>query len=237
MKMRQKREGFKGQRIVVVPRPVLERTARDPLLKGLLPTDAGYYPKAKGHICAREEGAPETIFIYCAEGKGWCEIGGRWHDVVANQLLVVPAFTPHVYGAAKTIPWTIHWFHAVGTNMPFYLERLGVAKEKPVVSLAGDVYLFSLFEEVVEALEGAPKSALPGIVAGWLDASDASVRLALLKLITGGLRVGVSARLAKVALAEMGSVAADDVEEVWHGLAPPYLPHRRSLDHSRPLLW
>jgi DNA ligase 1 len=78
--------------------------------------------------------------------------------------------------------------------------------------------------EVVEALETAPKSALPGIVAGWLDAADASTRLALLKLITGGLRVGVSARLAKIALAEIGGVAADDVEEVWHGLAPPYLP-------------
>ncbi|HSU06190.1 MAG TPA: ATP-dependent DNA ligase, partial [Acetobacteraceae bacterium] len=78
--------------------------------------------------------------------------------------------------------------------------------------------------EVVEALEGAPKSALPGIVAGWLDASDASVRFALLKLITGGLRVGASGRLAKIALAEIGGVDADDVEEVWHGLAPPYLP-------------
>ena len=77
--------------------------------------------------------------------------------------------------------------------------------------------------EVVEALEAAPKSALPGIVAGWLDASDASVRLALLKLITGGLRVGASARLAKIALAEIGSVDPDEVEEVWHSLAPPYL--------------
>jgi len=51
-----------------------------------------------------------------------------------------------------------------------------------------------LLPEVVEALETAPKSALPDLVAGWLDASDASVRLALLKLITGGLRVGASAR-------------------------------------------
>jgi DNA ligase-1 len=76
--------------------------------------------------------------------------------------------------------------------------------------------------EVVEALETAPKVRLPDVVAGWLDASDASVRLALLKLITGGLRVGVSARLAKIALAEIGGVDPDEVEEVWHGLAPPY---------------
>jgi DNA ligase-1 len=78
--------------------------------------------------------------------------------------------------------------------------------------------------EVVEALETAPKQALPGLVAGWLDASDASVRLALLKLITGGLRVGASARLAKIALGEIGKIDADAVEEVWHGLTPPYLP-------------
>jgi DNA ligase-1 len=78
--------------------------------------------------------------------------------------------------------------------------------------------------DVVDTLRAATKADLPGIVAGWLDASDASVRLALLKLITGGLRVGASARLAKIALAEMAThpVAADDIEELWHGLAPPY---------------
>jgi DNA ligase-1 len=78
--------------------------------------------------------------------------------------------------------------------------------------------------DVVAALETAPKAALPGLVAGWLDASDASARLALLKLITGGLRVGVSAGLARAALAELGGVTTQAIEEVWHGLAPPYLP-------------
>jgi DNA ligase 1 len=78
--------------------------------------------------------------------------------------------------------------------------------------------------EVVETLETAPKAALPGLVAEWLDCADASTRLALLKLITGGLRVGASSRLAKIALAEIGGVTADDVEEVWHGLEPPYAP-------------
>lgn len=79
--------------------------------------------------------------------------------------------------------------------------------------------------EVVETLVSSPKAEIPGIVARWLDASDASVRLALLKLITGGLRVGASARLARVALAELAEgVSADDIEEVWHALAPPYRP-------------
>jgi DNA ligase-1 len=80
--------------------------------------------------------------------------------------------------------------------------------------------------EVVQTLLSTPKSELPAIVAGWLDASNVSVRYALLKLITGGLRVGASARLAKIALAELagGRLEADDIEEVWHGLAPPYRP-------------
>jgi len=76
--------------------------------------------------------------------------------------------------------------------------------------------------QVVQALEQTPKAALPDLVAGWLDRLDAATRLAVLKLITGGLRVGVSARLAKIALADMGGVPPDAVEEVWHGLVPPY---------------
>lgn len=78
--------------------------------------------------------------------------------------------------------------------------------------------------DVVGTLTETPKTALPAVVADWLDVCDASERLALLKLITGGLRVGASARLAKIALGEMAGVAADDIEEVWHGLTPPYGP-------------
>ncbi len=78
--------------------------------------------------------------------------------------------------------------------------------------------------EVVQALLTTPKAELPRVLAGWLDASDSSTRYALLKLITGSLRVGASARLAKTALAELagGAVEADHIEEIWHGLAPPY---------------
>ena len=58
----------------------------------------------------------------------------------------------------------------------------------------------------------------------WLDTLDATGRWALLKLVTGGLRVGVSARLAKTALGKAFGVSADDIEEIWHGLEPPYRP-------------
>ena len=76
---------------------------------------------------------------------------------------------------------------------------------------------------IVEQLHETSKSALPLQLALWLDALDETGRWALLKLITGGLRIGVSARLAKTAVAAMGGLDPNDVEEVWHGLKPPYL--------------
>jgi DNA ligase-1 len=77
--------------------------------------------------------------------------------------------------------------------------------------------------DVVTMLQSAGKLDLPGLLAAWLDALDENGRWALLKLITGALRVGVSARLAKTAVGELGGKAANEVEEVWHGLKPPYL--------------
>lgn len=78
--------------------------------------------------------------------------------------------------------------------------------------------------QVVETLSGAGKTDVPGLLTGWLDALDETGRWALLKLVTGGLRVGVSARLAKSAVARLGGLEVDRVEEVWHGLAIPYEP-------------
>ena len=76
--------------------------------------------------------------------------------------------------------------------------------------------------EVVEALQTAARREVPALMEGWLDALDATGRWALLKLITGGLRVGVSARLAKTALTGLRDLEVAEIEEIWHGLAPPY---------------
>jgi len=92
-----------------------------------------------------------------------------------------------------------------------------------------------LLSEVVETLGNAPKSEVAGIAAGWLDASDAAVRLVLLKLVTGGLRPGVSARLVKTALAACGDgISPDEIEEIWQGLKPPYTALFAWIFHGRP---
>ena len=77
--------------------------------------------------------------------------------------------------------------------------------------------------EIVETLMESSKAQGLLLVEGWLDALDSAGRWALLKLVTGGLRIGVSARLARQALADFGKVDVSEIEELWHGLSPPYL--------------
>ena len=76
--------------------------------------------------------------------------------------------------------------------------------------------------EAVNRLRSASRMDAPHVLATMLDHLDASGRFALLKLATGALRVGVSARLAKQALADAFGLDVDTVEEVWHGLSPPF---------------
>ncbi|HLL30838.1 MAG TPA: cisplatin damage response ATP-dependent DNA ligase [Allosphingosinicella sp.] len=78
--------------------------------------------------------------------------------------------------------------------------------------------------KVVERLQTLGRAEAPGALARMLDHLDASGRYALLKLATGELRIGISARLAKTALAQAFGLDVDAVEEVWHGIGPPYLP-------------
>ncbi len=77
--------------------------------------------------------------------------------------------------------------------------------------------------EIVETLLESTKAQGLKLVEGWLDALDSTGRWGLLKLITGGLRVGVSARLARQAVADFGKVDVAEIEELWHGMEPPYL--------------
>lgn len=77
-------------------------------------------------------------------------------------------------------------------------------------------------DEIVRTLARTRRDDTPALLAGWLDRLDADGRWALLKLLTGGLRVGVSARLAKTALCEYGPADLAAIEEIWHALEAPY---------------
>ena len=77
--------------------------------------------------------------------------------------------------------------------------------------------------DVIEGLSTLGKAQLPAQLARWLDALNETGRWALLKLVTGGLRIGVSARLAKTAAASVGGKDADEIEILWPSLRSPYV--------------
>jgi len=103
-------------------------------------------------------------------------------------------------------------------------------------------------DTVVTRLAALSRADAPAVLAGMLDRLESDERYALLKLATGALRVGVSARLAKTALAQAFGLDVDAVEEVWHGLTPPYAalfdwaegrgerPHAADLPVFRPFM-
>ncbi|WP_429931156.1 cisplatin damage response ATP-dependent DNA ligase [Agrobacterium vitis] len=77
--------------------------------------------------------------------------------------------------------------------------------------------------EVVALMQSLGRTQVRGAVRDLLDQLDTSGRFAFLKLATGGLRIGVSARLAKQALSDMSGKDVGEIETLWHGLEPPYV--------------
>lgn len=92
----------------------------------------------------------------------------------------------------------------------------------------------SLSELVLE-LQDLPAKQLPALIATYLSRASANERWAIIKLATGNLRIGVSARLAKTALAEFGQKNLDDIEHVWHGLEYPYVDLFAWLEDKGPI--
>ncbi|MGN6102358.1 MAG: cisplatin damage response ATP-dependent DNA ligase [Devosia sp.] len=76
--------------------------------------------------------------------------------------------------------------------------------------------------DLIEVLDTTPKTRLPALIASLLTRAAINERWALVKLVTGALRIGLSARLAKTALAEMSGKPVQEIEEIWHGLKMPY---------------
>lgn len=76
--------------------------------------------------------------------------------------------------------------------------------------------------EVVTGMNALGRTEVRSFVRDLLDRLDSSGRFAFIKLATGAMRIGVSARLAKQALADLGGKDVTEIETLWHGLQPPY---------------
>ena len=86
-----KKDGFKGQKAIVLPRQVIQACRDQQLLSNLYITDIGYYPKAAFHFRERDHGCNQHILIYCTGGKGWAVVDGNSVSVKEGEYLVIPA--------------------------------------------------------------------------------------------------------------------------------------------------
>lgn len=120
------KDGFRGERAIVMPRMVVEKMEKDPLLSSLYITDIGYYPRAAHHYRERRKPLGQYVLIYCVDGEGICRVGEQVHRMSGNQYVVLPADLPHAYQADEANPWTIYWIHFKGTDAHEYARGVDV---------------------------------------------------------------------------------------------------------------
>lgn len=148
------KNGFLGERALVLPPAVIEDMERSPLLTALHITDIGYYPRAEHHYRQRTTPINQFVFIYCVEGKGWFRLSDQKPQPIgSNQCFVLPANTPHAYGANEDDPWSIYWIHFKGCLAEAYAASL-----RSPMNVKPNIYSringrIQLFEEIYHTLE------------------------------------------------------------------------------------
>lgn len=110
-----KKEGFQGQKLIVIPKQVINsKCVRNEMINGLYITDIGYYPKARHHYMERVQGAEQHILIYCHDGKGNAIIRNKEYSMQSDDFIIIPSGMPHSYTADEKDPWSIYWIHFKG---------------------------------------------------------------------------------------------------------------------------
>ena len=149
--MLHQKDGFRGERMIVLPPMIVDIEKQDPLVSSLYITDIGYFPAAANHYRKRNQPINEYVLIYCVKGHGWYELRGEHYEVKENEFFILPAGEPHAYGADKE-PWTIYWVHFSGKHADIFSRGL----QKPhriattIDSRIGERN--NLFEEIINTL-------------------------------------------------------------------------------------
>jgi AraC-like DNA-binding protein len=153
------RDGFTGQRMLVVPRQLVREALQRPVTGRLLVTDAGWFPHAARHGRARAQGAREHILLLCTEGAGWCRTHDSQFTVPPGAAALLPANLPHAYGASHASPWTLWWFHFTGADALELVRAARRAAGGPVTHLRDPAPVASLVSQVIDALDSGPTTA------------------------------------------------------------------------------
>lgn len=161
-------DGFPGQRIRVLPRPLVTQALAAPPTSMLLATDAGFFPRARHHWRSRPS-ASEAIVIHCVSGHGHARVDGREYPVAPGQVLIIPPRVRHHYEADTDDPWTIWWVHLTGASLDALLPAITGPASPPVFDVAEPTRVSSLIDTIVRRMETdeSPSTLIAASGAAW----------------------------------------------------------------------
>ena len=150
--MIKKRDGFQGERMVVLPPAQIEVEQHDELCQSLYITDIGYYPKAEHHHRIREKGIGQYVLIYCVDGSGFYVVDGKRHEVKKNQYFILPIGKPHEYGSTEGHFWTVYWLHFCGKAAHVFAEGAATPQTINVTMQSRISERINIFDEILTTL-------------------------------------------------------------------------------------
>lgn len=151
--MIKQKDGFLGERSIVIPPMVVKMEEQDPLISSLYTTDIGFYPHATHHYRCRQQAIDQYVLIYCVNGSGWYRIGDKEYHVGKDQFFILPAGQPHSYGASEDDGWTIYWIHFRGENAPLFATGAQKPQEINMALNSRISDRHNIFEEIFCTLE------------------------------------------------------------------------------------
>jgi AraC-like DNA-binding protein len=147
------KQGFLGQRMIVLPKNIVSGIKKNPLIASLYFSDIGFFPNASHHEIRRKNGSKQYILIYCYKGEGVISVENREVIVKANTYYIIPPGVFHSYYAKESNPWSIYWLHFTGVQAPFFYEKFAAQHPDSVPLLSLEERRISLFESLISVME------------------------------------------------------------------------------------
>ena len=147
-----KRDGFRGETMIVLPTESFLDYVEHPLVKRLYLTDVGFFPRAEHHFRERKDGIEEYIYMYCMEGSGTIEVDGEKIYAPCKPGLLHSTFSRPSVLCQRKDPWSILWVHFKGTDTEYYpLEECRLINFNSQNATNRMQFLFELLFRVLES--------------------------------------------------------------------------------------
>lgn len=146
------RDGFKGQRLIVISPEILRINENNLLAKNLYVKKIGFNPQLKYHYIEKDKGVDYYLLFFCTAGEGWYTIEGKTYTIRANQYIILPPHTPYRYGASQKNPWSTYWIQFSGQTASCYYDSFHVKEISPLADSRLQDRI-QLFEEIYSNLE------------------------------------------------------------------------------------